>query len=102
MSGDQKDDQTGSWYTRFRGILKGEPASRDELTELLRDDSRNAVKKAQEQGSSAVLREWPSMAHVFQIVSWLPETRRWLTDAGDFAGQCWEAAAASKDANQIT
>jgi len=38
MSGDQKEDQAGSWYTRFRGILKGEPASRDELTELLRDE----------------------------------------------------------------
>jgi acetyl esterase/lipase len=69
---------------------------------LLRDDSRNAVKKAQEQGSTATLHEWPAMAHVFQIVSWLPETRRWLADAGDFAGQCWEAAAASTDVNQKT
>jgi magnesium and cobalt transporter len=38
MSADQKDDQTGRWYARFKGILKGEPASRDDLTELLRDE----------------------------------------------------------------
>jgi len=86
-----------------RGSLAGLPPMRFDVgtTELLRDDSRNAVKKAQEQGSTATLHEWPAMAHVFQIVSWLPETRRWLIDTGDFARQCWEAAAASTDANQI-
>ena len=34
-------------------------------------------------------REWPAMVHVFQIVPWLPETRQWLAEAGDFARQCW-------------
>jgi len=87
-----------------RASLAGLPPMRFDVgtTELLRDDSRIAARQAQEQGSTATLHEWPAMAHVFQIVSWLPETRRWLTDTGDFARKCWEAASASTDANQIT
>ncbi len=75
-----------------RGSLAGLPPMRFDVgtTELLRDDSRFAVSKAREQGSEASLYEWPSMAHVFQIVSWLPETRRWLGQAGDFTRQCWK------------
>jgi acetyl esterase/lipase len=74
-----------------RGSLAGLPPMRFDVgtTELLRDDSRNAVSKAREQGSTAEIREWPSMAHVFQIVSWLPETRHWLGEAGNFARRCW-------------
>jgi acetyl esterase/lipase len=87
-----------------RASLAGLPPMRFDVStiELLRDDSRIAVRKAREQGSTAELHEWPSVAHVFQIVSWLPETRKWLADAGNFARQCWKAASASTDANQIT
>lgn len=65
-------------------------------TELLLDDSRNAARKAREQGSAAVLREWPSIAHVFQIAPWVPETRKWLAEAGEFMDQCWETAASRR------
>jgi len=39
MNADKNDDQsgTGSWYSRLRGVLKGEPATRDDLLDLLRD-----------------------------------------------------------------
>ncbi|MGI9342621.1 MAG: HlyC/CorC family transporter [Gammaproteobacteria bacterium] len=39
MNADKNDDQsvTGTWYTRLRGVLKGEPATRDDLLDLLRD-----------------------------------------------------------------
>lgn len=75
-----------------RGSLANLPPMRFDVgtTELLRDDSRIAVKKAQEQGSQAELHEWHAMAHVFQIVSWLPETKRWLAEAGEFARRRWE------------
>lgn len=78
-----------------RGSLAGLPPMRFDVgtTELLRDDSRFAVKKAREQGSVASLHEWPSMVHVFQIVSWVPETRKWLEQAGKFIRQCWEEKA---------
>ena len=62
-------------------------------TELLRDDSREAVAKARAQGAKASLHEWPSMAHVFQVVPWLPETKRWLAEVGDFSRRCWDDAA---------
>jgi len=83
-----------------RGSLAGLPPMRFDASdiELLRDDSRLAARKAQEQGSSATLREWPSMNHVFQIVSWLPETRQWLEEAGDFARQCWAESEVNSDA----
>jgi magnesium and cobalt transporter len=39
MNADKSDDQSGagSWYVRFRKVLKGEPATRADLLELLRD-----------------------------------------------------------------
>ncbi|MBT8445317.1 MAG: CBS domain-containing protein [Gammaproteobacteria bacterium] len=39
MNADKSDDQTGadSWYVRLRKVLKGEPATRADLLELLRD-----------------------------------------------------------------
>lgn len=82
-----------------RGSFAGLPPMRFDVstTELLRDDSRMAVKKAREQGSEAVLREWPATAHVFQIAPWVPETRKWLLEASQFAKQCWEKSNAGSD-----
>ncbi|NND36781.1 MAG: CBS domain-containing protein [Gammaproteobacteria bacterium] len=39
MNADKSDDQTGadSWYVRLRKVLKGDPATRADLLELLRD-----------------------------------------------------------------
>ncbi|MFW2405188.1 MAG: HlyC/CorC family transporter [Gammaproteobacteria bacterium] len=39
MNADKSDDlsSTGSWYVRLRNVLKGEPATREDLLELLRD-----------------------------------------------------------------
>lgn len=76
-----------------RGSFAGLPPMRFDVgtTELLRDDSRNAARKAREQGAEAILREWPSMAHVFQIAPWVPETKKWLAEAGEFMETCWEA-----------
>ncbi len=39
MNADNSDDQSGagSWYVRLRKVLKGEPATRADLLELLRD-----------------------------------------------------------------
>ncbi|MFQ5635100.1 MAG: HlyC/CorC family transporter [Gammaproteobacteria bacterium] len=39
---------SGSWYVRLRGILKGEPATRDDLLELLRDNRWRDVLDADE------------------------------------------------------
>ncbi len=90
------EDPADPMLSPGRASLAGLPAMRFDVgtTELLRDDSRNAVRQALQQGSPAMLREWPAMAHVFQIVSWLPETRQWIREFADFAGQCWKNQAA--------
>lgn len=84
------------------GSLAGLPPMRFDVgtTELLLDDSRNAAQKAREQGSEAVVREWPAMAHVYQIAAWVPETRQWLAEAGDFMHQCWKSASADDHQRQ--
>ena len=88
------EDPTDTKLSPARGSLASLPPMRFDVgsTELLLDDSRLAARKAQEQGSVAILREWPSMAHVFQIAAWLPETKQWLAEIGGFAGLCWDQA----------
>jgi len=88
------EDPADSRLSPSLGSLADLPPMRFDVsnTELLRDDSRNAAEKARAQGSVAVLREWPSMAHVFQIAPWVPETRHWLAEAGGFMQLCWEQA----------
>jgi magnesium and cobalt transporter len=50
MSADKSDGQhsTGSWYVRLRNMLKGEPATRADLLELLRDARWRDVLEADE------------------------------------------------------
>ena len=86
------EDPTDVKLSPARGSLGGLPPMRFDVgsTELLLDDSREAAEKARAQGSVAVIREWPAMAHVFQIVPWVPETRQWLAEAGGFMHLCWE------------
>jgi len=88
------EDPADSKLSPARGSLADLPPMRFDVgnTELLLDDSRNAAEKARTEDSVAVLREWPAMAHVFQIVPWLPETRQWLAEAGGFMQLCWEQA----------
>lgn len=97
------EDPADPMLSPGRASLAGLPPMRFDVgtTELLRDDSRLAARKAQEQGSAAVLREWPSMAHVFQIISWLPETRQWLRESAEFARQCWDRQAAAAGSSGI-
>jgi monoterpene epsilon-lactone hydrolase len=89
------EDPTDIKLSPGRGSLAGLPPMRFDVgdTELLLDDSRNAAQKAKAEGAEAILREWPAMAHVFQIAPWVPETRQWLAEAGEFMYRCWEMAA---------
>ncbi len=50
MNEDNTDDPSGtsSWYDRLRGLLKGEPGTRADLLELLRDQRWRAVLDADE------------------------------------------------------
>ena len=84
-------DLTDSAISPGRGSMAGLPSMRIDVgtTELLRDDARNAVRKSLMQGSEALLREWTSMPHGFQLFPWLPETRLWLREAASFAERCW-------------
>lgn len=86
------EDPTDPKLSPLRGSFDGLPPMRLDVgtTELLRDDSRLAAAKAREAGVEAVLREWPSMAHVFQIAPWVPETRQWLAEVAEFTLRCWE------------
>ena len=88
----KNEDPTDTKLSPARGSLADLPPMRFDVgtTELLLDDSRNTAEKARTQGSDAEVREWPSMAHVFQLVPWLPETRRWLAEIGEFAQRCWD------------
>jgi epsilon-lactone hydrolase len=53
--------------------------------EMLRDDSRRYVAKAQAAGSPVVLQTWPHMIHVWQIFHReLPEARQALAEIGKF------------------
>jgi magnesium and cobalt transporter len=53
MSADKSPDDTTHWYTRLRRLLKGEPATRMDLLELLRDAQWRSVLDADE---SAMIR----------------------------------------------
>ncbi len=50
MNDDKTDDPSGAsnWYDRLRGLLKGEPGTRADLLELLRDRRWRAVLEADE------------------------------------------------------
>jgi len=43
MTDDNTESRTGSWYVRLRSILKGEPATRGDLLDLLRDERWRGV-----------------------------------------------------------
>lgn len=92
------EDPTDVKLSPGRGSLAGLPSMRFDVgtTELLLDDSRMAAQKARDQGTEVIIREWPSMAHVFQIAPWVPETRQWLAEAGEFMHRCWEMAASQQ------
>lgn len=48
MSEGKSPDDNANWYTRLRSILKGEPATRSELLDLLRDERWRSVLDADE------------------------------------------------------
>ena len=90
------EDLTDPRVSPGLGSFAGLPPMRFDVgtTELLRDDSRLCAHKATEEGSIALLCEWHAMAHAYQVNSWLPETRNWLVEAGNFAHRCWAMSAA--------
>ena len=77
----------------LRGNLSGLPPILIHASdsEMLLDDSRRYVTRAQQAGSPVELRIWPGMLHVWHIFApWLPEAEEALQDIGDFlnrAGQ---------------
>jgi len=48
MAGDEDEDRSATWYGRLRRVLKGEPATREDLLELLREAHAQAVLDADE------------------------------------------------------
>jgi len=58
-------------------------------SEMLFDDARRYVQKAQRQGSPVMLQTWPGMVHVWQIFHHvLPEANEALDGIAKFIGNC--------------
>jgi monoterpene epsilon-lactone hydrolase len=88
----------GIWFTSrlkpsdplaspIRGDLSGLPPVLLQVSEaeMLFDDSRRYVAKAQAAGTHAVLQSWPHMVHVWQIFSpELPQAEEAFTAVGEF------------------
>ena len=71
----------------MRGDLSGLPPLLLQVSEaeMLFDDSRRYVAKAQAAGTHAVLQSWPHMVHVWQIFSPdLPQAEEAFTAVGEF------------------
>jgi len=55
--------------------------------EILLDDARRIAEKAQMAGVNATLEIWEEMFHVFQIIPFLPETKKALKQIADFVSR---------------
>ena len=56
--------------------------------EILLDDARRCAEKAREAGGKVTLEVWEGMFHVFQTVSFLPETKKAVQRLAEFTAQC--------------
>lgn len=52
--------------------------------EILLDDARRLAERASEAGVDVTLDEWDEMFHVFQLFSFLPETRKAVDQISEF------------------
>lgn len=66
-------------------------------TELLRDDSVRTSERARFAGVNAICQVWEGMPHVFQMMRFLPESRRALETIAEVVGMRIEARRQSGD-----
>ncbi len=55
--------------------------------EILLDDARRYAEKAQEAGENVTLEIWDGMVHVFQLIPFLPETKKAVEHISEFVSQ---------------
>jgi len=56
--------------------------------EVLLDDARRFAERAQAAGVAVILEVWDEMFHVFQLVSFLPETKEAMQHIAEFVTRC--------------
>ena len=70
--------------------------------ELLLDDARRLVERAQAAGVDATLEVWPGLWHVFPLQGTFPESRQAMRRVGSFLGHHLAARAATVPPTQAT